>query len=140
MCKEQPIFIRGSKTGGEVELTQCNLGACWISQTKGRETKEQPSKAQSGHEISCCLVATDENRLLFAHRGGILTSEMKPSISNKILIKSKSIQCKDGNYCVVLEVFSMCNIPPTMIKGNLAAYVNINGKCRAHSENPGTQA
>ena len=54
----------------------------------------------------------DENWLLFAHRGGMLRSEMKPSKLNKILIKSKSIQCKDGNHHVVLEVFSMCNIPP----------------------------
>ena len=73
----------------------------------------------------CFDESTDENRLLLAHRGGTLTSEMKPSKSNKIQIKSKSIQCKDGNYCVVLEVFSMCNIPPLWWNGNLAKYVFI---------------
>ena len=35
------------------------------------------------------IMSTDENRLLFAHRGGMLTSEMKPSKSNKIQINPK---------------------------------------------------
>ena len=80
--KEMHHHHHGAASNGNRSLLQANRCASNASTASEILFKR---RGRDGMTITS-VIGTDENRLLFARRGGMLTSEMKPSKSDKIQI------------------------------------------------------